>query len=101
MGVNKTKGARSGQDGTEARHVRAVGFERGSVKRVVEGNFNKQLSQQNATCSKSAFCFCDTRVEREACVWEEESRHPLSVSQRYDRRGPVCLSVGPELEGEA
>ena len=63
VGVTKTKGAQSGQDGREARHVGVVGFDRSSIKRVVQGSFNKQLSQQNATCSKSVFCFCDTRVE--------------------------------------
>jgi len=68
VGVIKTEGARSGQDGREARHIRVVGFIRSSIKRVVEGSFNKQLLQKNATCSKSAFCFCDTRVEQEAHV---------------------------------
>jgi hypothetical protein len=41
VGVTKTKGVRSGQDGREARHVHVVGFDRRSVKRVMEGSFNK------------------------------------------------------------
>jgi hypothetical protein len=41
VGVTKIKGWRSGQDDREARHVHVVGFERCSVKRVVEGSFNK------------------------------------------------------------
>jgi len=40
-GCNQKKGVRFGQNGREARHIHVVGFNRSSVNRVVEGNFNK------------------------------------------------------------
>jgi len=39
VGVTKTKGAWSGQDGREAGHGCVAGFNRNSIKRVVEGSF--------------------------------------------------------------
>jgi hypothetical protein len=41
VGVTKTKGVRSGQDGRETRHGCVAGFNGCSVKRVVEGSFNR------------------------------------------------------------